>query len=560
LKIFKLLALIFITIITVSCSKEGAGKYIANIDDSFITESEFRNRYSEYLKMTELKDNLKLRYDFLRIMIDEKILLKYADTSGFIQKPEIQNLLNLQQDQIYLNYYFEKYFYPELKVTDAEMREAFRRSKIKIHARHLYASDSIKAKQLKEKLDTGESFELLAKLNFKDPILASNGGDIGWFSYGEIDPAFENIAYKLSPGEISNPVKTRNGYSIIQVLETKYDPFIIEDEFRANEKWLRLKVKERKHAVFVEDKTDQILADLEIEFNKSVVEELFEQLPLIKRELAAGNTIPEVQIKSRSKTVLKSKNGNWDIQHALFKLSELQKPQWKLIKTGDDLFSAFKGLAVREEIEKRIDEKKIRNLPEVKNKVKEYIDMRILRELVQTVKDSAKVKNDRLLAYYNEHSDELYTPEIYQVTEIVVLDSALAREIIDKIKAGDDFASLAQEYSIEKRSAANGGYLGWGDKNQFGKLADAIENAECGQIIGPISYYHKYIIIYKMDEIPSRQLTYKESRKIIEEKLRPETEENAYKNFIRELRKSAEISINDRNVKRLNFNIQRGIS
>jgi len=161
LKAFKLLALIFITIIAVSCSKEEVGKYIAGFDGNFITENAFRNRYTEYLKMTDLQDNIKLRYDVLRMMIDEKILLKYADTSGFIQKPEIQNLLNLQQDQIYLNYYFENYINPELKVTDAEMREAFRRSKIKIHARHLYATDSIKAKQLKEKLNAGKSFELL---------------------------------------------------------------------------------------------------------------------------------------------------------------------------------------------------------------------------------------------------------------------------------------------------------------------------------------------------------------------------------------------------------------
>jgi len=560
LKTFKLLALIFIAIITISCSKEEEGKYIADIDGNFINENEFKNRYSEYLKITELKDNLKLRYDVLKTMVDEKILLKYADTSGFIQKPEIQNLLNLQQDQIYLNYYFEKYIYPELKVTEVEMREAFRRSKIKVHARHLFAPDSIKAKQLKEKLDAGESFELLAKLNFKDPILASNGGDIGWFSYGEIDPAFENTAYKLSAGEISNPIKTRNGYSIIQVLEIKQDPFITEHEYRTNEKWLRLKLKEQKHAEFVEAKTDQILADLEIKFNESMVEELFEQLPQIKREFAEGNFIPEVSIKSLSKTVLKSKNGNWDIQHALFKLSELQKPQWELIRTSDDLFSAFKGLAVREEIEKRIDDKNIRSQPEVKNKVKEHIDMRILRELVQTVKDSAKVKNDRLLAYYNEHSNEIYTPEIYQVAEIVVLDSILAWEIIEKIKAGDDFATLAQEYSIEKRSGANGGYLGWCGKNQFGKLADAITSAECGQIIGPMSYYHKYIIINKMDEKPSRQLTYEESRTIIEEKLLPETQENSYTDFIRKLRKGAKIIINDKNVKKLNVNIQRGIS
>lgn len=560
LRAFKPLLLILIAIINISCSKEEDIEYVADINGCSITENEFRSRYSDYLKMTSLRDNLKLRYDVLRMMIDEKILLKYADTSGFVQNPEIQNMLNIQRDQIYLNYYFEKYIYPELKVTDAEMREAFRKSKIKIHARHLYAPDSAKAIQLKNKLDAGESFESLAKLNFKDPILASNGGDIGWFSYGEIEPAFENIAYKLSPGEISNPVKIRNGYSIIQVLEIKQEPFVTEYEYRTNEKLLKLKVKERKHAEFVKAKTDQILAGLEIKFNKGIVDELFEQLPQIKREFAKGNVIPEIPIKSMSKTVLRSKNGSWDIQHALCKLSELQKPQWEMIKTSDDLLAAFEGLAIREEIEKRIDAENIENRPEVKNKVKEYIDMRILRELVRTVKDSARVKNDQIRAYYNTHQNEFITPEIYQVAEIVVMDSVLAWEIIEKIKAGYNFASLAREYSIEKRSAANGGYLGWAERDQFGKLADAITNAECGQIIGPVLYYNKYIIINKMDEKPSRQLTYEESSTIIEKKLLSETQENTYKNFIRKLRNNTKILINDNNVKRLKVNTQRGIS
>jgi foldase protein PrsA len=66
-----------------------------------------------------------------------------------------------------------------------------------------------------------KTFEDLAKEFSEDQGSASKGGDLGWFTRGRMVPEFEESAFKLSPGEVSEPVKTQYGYHIILVEEKK---------------------------------------------------------------------------------------------------------------------------------------------------------------------------------------------------------------------------------------------------------------------------------------------------------------------------------------------------
>lgn len=431
-----------VTLLVFSCSKTEKSHYVTKIDGKYITIENFVERYRDFLKVSGMKDNLKLRHDFLKVLIDEVILFSYANSSGFVNKPDVRNVINNDRDQIYINYYFENYIYPELAVSENELREAFRRSKIQIHARHLYSPDLKGALKLKHELNSGYSFEKLAKTSFKDPVLSSNGGDLGWFSFADMDPAFENAAYSLEIGEISDPVKTRDGYSIVQVLNKKTEPFILEDEYKENENWLRLEVKKRKHAAFLENKTEQILSELGINFNDRLLKELYEKLPEIKQELSSGNLLPELRLRNISAKVLKSKTGDWNVQKTLLKLSELQKRQWERVKTLEDFYAVLKGLAIREEIERRIQKEGIPKNPEVVKMVNGHQRAQIIKKLVDSIKDTVQVYNNQLLEYYNTHKKEFRSPEIYEVAEIVVKDSALAWHIDNKIHSGVDFSKL----------------------------------------------------------------------------------------------------------------------
>ncbi len=84
------------------------------------------------------------------------------------------------------------------------------------------------AREIKARLEAGEDFAQLAKEYSDDPGSADQGGDLGWFGRGVMVPEFEEAAFSLEPGEISDPVKTPFGYHIIQVLEK--DPNRPRDE------------------------------------------------------------------------------------------------------------------------------------------------------------------------------------------------------------------------------------------------------------------------------------------------------------------------------------------
>ena len=185
------------------------------------------------------KDNLFNRYALLNSLIDEKLILDYANEKGLNDDPEI----NYKKDQIYnqilLNSYHDLMIIKKIEITDNDLRRLFTYYKTELHIRHLYAPDLETIKHMEEQLRSGVQWKILAETYFDDPILKDNGGDIGWYQMGELDPSFEIAAFDLEDGEISDPVKTSTGFSIIQVLEKEKDIFLTEKEYQLNKDWLK---------------------------------------------------------------------------------------------------------------------------------------------------------------------------------------------------------------------------------------------------------------------------------------------------------------------------------
>lgn len=99
------------------------------------------------------------------------------------------------------------------------------------------------ANELRERILAGEDFAALAQAYSDDTGSGANGGDLGWFGRGMMVPTFEEAAFSLPVGEISEPVKTDFGYHLIEVLERdearpKEESQLEQEQGQAFEAWL----------------------------------------------------------------------------------------------------------------------------------------------------------------------------------------------------------------------------------------------------------------------------------------------------------------------------------
>ncbi len=78
-----------------------------------------------------------------------------------------------------------------------------------------------KIEALSERLKQGEEFAEVAKANSQDPGSAANGGDLGYFSKGVMDPAFEAATFSLEVGQVSEPVRSSFGFHLIKLVDVK---------------------------------------------------------------------------------------------------------------------------------------------------------------------------------------------------------------------------------------------------------------------------------------------------------------------------------------------------
>lgn len=113
-------------------------------------------------------------------------------------------------------------------VTEKEIKALY---KPKLKASHILVKDENLAKEIKEKINNGEDFATLAKQYSEDRGSKEKGGELPEFGPGEMKPKFEEAAYKLEVGQVSDVVKESNGYHIIKLTEKKeLKPFDKEKE------------------------------------------------------------------------------------------------------------------------------------------------------------------------------------------------------------------------------------------------------------------------------------------------------------------------------------------
>ncbi|WP_156857886.1 peptidylprolyl isomerase [Oceanobacillus sp. AG] len=149
-------------------------------------------------ELEKLKENYGIQFDQ---MIQQQ---GFADEEAF-------------KDVIYLGLLQEEAALDEVVITDEQLEEAYEQKTKEISAQHILVQNKDIAEEVLEQIEQGADFAELAKEYSEDAMTAEEGGELGYFSAGTMVPPFENVAFSLEKGDISDPVQTTYGYHIIKV-------------------------------------------------------------------------------------------------------------------------------------------------------------------------------------------------------------------------------------------------------------------------------------------------------------------------------------------------------
>lgn len=220
-------------------------------------------------------------------IVELKILAQEARRRKVDQKPSVQAQVTLQVERALAQALIQDML-ANAATSEEALKALYEKSKDqheRVKARHILirfqgsrvplkpdqkdlteAEALAKTQEIRKRLLAGEDFAAVAKAESDDTGSGANGGDLGQFGRGQMVPEFEDAAFKLKTGELSEPVRTPFGYHLIKVDEHSSRGF--------------------------EEVKGELEQQLKPEYVKSLIEELKRKTPVVIDEKYFGAAAP----------------------------------------------------------------------------------------------------------------------------------------------------------------------------------------------------------------------------------------------------------------------------
>ena len=172
----------------------------------------------------------------------------------------------------------------------------------------------------------------------------------------------------------------------------------------------------------------------------------------------------------------------------------------------------------------------------------------------QEIKTAAMVTEKDVKDYYDSHKNEFTRKDKVTVSQIVVKTENDANKVLEKLKKGEDFASVAAEVSLDRAAAKAGGNLGTfspSTKNTLNpKLQEVIFRHGKGEISNPISLKDG-VHVLKITDIVGTILKFDQVKVAISRKIKAEKRKTAFNKVLESSMKSYKVDINKKALEKL---------
>jgi parvulin-like peptidyl-prolyl isomerase len=485
----KSLFLTFLCVLSLYCIRPRQDVLVA-VGNRTLLVSDFAARFESTGQKLGLPDNGQVREKMLQNMIDEELLIVEAVRRGYRKDRAGRHESERLNIQELLNAYTERYVTNRIRIREDDLKTTYIRLNTKVKARHLYAASRAKADSLISLLNGGATFEALAKGSFRDPRLRDTGGSLGAFTADEMDPAFEDAAFSLDIGQISEPIRTAQGYSILQVEGRTVKPLLTESEYAKSRSKLASYCRVRMGKRAARAHADSLRRSLHVSFNRPAVTELLKRI-LVKTGLPswspADGLVSADDEKTGLRELVRSDLGVWTVrtfqEHAAFTSGE----QVRWIRDRESLEDFIAGLIVRSAMLTKAKHARLDRSDAHRTAVQRRMDDYLLARMEGEISGGVVIPEDTLRAAFNLEMQRYAIPPKIRLREIALDDRPEAGRIGILLQRGESFEKLARERSVRVWSAAQNGDIGEFAYSELGRHAERLFPLEAGRWTGPIA-------------------------------------------------------------------------
>jgi peptidyl-prolyl cis-trans isomerase C len=212
-------------LVTVVCptATEAQDRALAKIGNQTITESDLKDMLEGVAAEDQTPETKRQALDYL---VNTLVIASEAQAQGFDKDPKIQKRLDLARTKVLAMLYMTKLTETLPQATESQAKEYYEKNRdqfsipesIRLH--HILVKTDKEAQDVLRRLKKNEKFaDVAAQVSLCDS--RSQGGDLGWRPRGQLVKEVEDVAFAMTPGQISAPVKSEFGIHVLFLEDKK---------------------------------------------------------------------------------------------------------------------------------------------------------------------------------------------------------------------------------------------------------------------------------------------------------------------------------------------------
>ena len=505
---------------------------LATVGGEVITALDL-HRYEQALPdyLHSKKEGVAARSENLQTLVDKELMLREAYKRGLDQLPGLAHTLSDMVNKRLVEGLSREWIDVRLKVTEEELRAAYEEHLLgwEIWPAHILSATEEDAQAIIRQLEAGANFSELARQHSLADD-ADKGGNLGaFFDQAGAVPSLRDGTFHLEEGQVSEPIRTIDGYEVVKVLKKRRIPF---EKLRADiaeqvgqRKWAQRRrvvidsLKEVRSLRYHRDRIHAVLAAL----HGRVLDQPRESL--IEYEgggIGIGDAVRG--LRSLKKGALPPDSAaavlaveRWILPDSLLALEARMQ--------GRHQWPAMVAWAEGQ---------------------KQSLLVSQLR--LDAVAGRVSVTETEVRDYYEQHLETYRSlPGVIEMTEVLVDTRAEAEEILERARSGERLAELAQRYSVRPNMKPVGGHT-FSDSGRvsieslyqspYRTFFGDSNSKDVGILQGPMEVQEKYSVFRLDHPYGMALLPFKQVQRPIGVKIRKRREGVLFDAFLDSLRQA----------------------